>query len=230
MTVVFLHAFPFDPRMWDGQRALAPGSEAPLLYELGDTIDEWAQAILDRYPGELVLVGASLGGYTGYHVARLAPERIRGILTAGSRAQADSPAGRQRRDDLIRVVRERGLEALWEEILPVAFSANANADAAVVGRARSWALEQDPDDVVRALAAMRGRRDTTDVLKLLDPAPTIVLGELDELARPADFVDVVPGENVLIVRGAGHLPGLERPDRFDPILEEFLRWTSTPTS
>jgi 3-oxoadipate enol-lactonase len=228
VTVVFLHAFPFDPRMWDGQRGLAPGSEAPLLYELGETIDEWAQAILDRYPGELVLVGASLGGYTGYHVARLAPERIRGIPTAGSRAQADTPGGRRRRDDLIRVVRERGLEALWDEILPVSFSASAGAG--LVARARSWALEQDPDDVVRALAAMRGRRDTTDIVKLLDPHPTIVLGELDELARPGDFVNVVLEENVLVVRGAGHLPSLERPDRFDPILEEFLRWTSTPTS
>jgi 3-oxoadipate enol-lactonase len=228
VTVVFLHAFPFDPRMWDGQRGLAPGSEAPLLYELGETIDEWAQAILDRYPGELVLVGASLGGYTGYHVARLAPERIRGILTAGSRAQADTPGGRRRRDDLIRVVRERGLEALWDEILSVSFSASAGAG--LVARARSWALEQDPDDVVRALAAMRGRRDTTDIVKLLDPHPTIVLGELDELARPGDFVNVVLEENVLVVRGAGHLPSLERPDRFDPILEEFLRWTSTPTS
>ena len=228
VTVVFLHAFPFDPRMWERQRALAPDSEAPLLYELGDTIDEWAQAILDRYPGELVLVGASLGGYTGYHVARLAPERIRGILTAGSRAQADSPAGRRRRDDLIQAVRERGLEALWEEILPATFS--ANADAELVARARSWALGQDPEDVVRALGAMRGRRDTTDLLKLLDPHPTIVLGELDELARPGDFVDVVLAENVLVVREAGHLPSLERPDRFDPILEEFLRWTSTPRS
>ncbi len=227
-TVLFLHAFPFDPRMWDGQRALAPGSEAPLLYELGDTLDEWAQALLDRYPGDLVLVGASLGGYTGYHAARLAPARIRGILTAGARAQADTPSGRQRRDDLIRIVRERGLEALWEEILPVTFS--AGADEQLVARARSWALDRDPADVVRALGAMRGRRDTTDVLKLLDPHPTIVLGERDELARPGDFTNVVLEEKVLVVRDAGHLPNLERPDTFDPILAEFLRWTSTPPS
>lgn len=226
-TVLFLHAFPFDPRMWDGQRALAPGSEAPLLYELGDTIDEWAQAILDRYDGDLVLVGASLGGYTGYHVARLAPERIRGILTAGSRAQADTPGGRARRDDLIEIVRERGLEALWEEILPDTFSAHAGD--ALVAQARAWALDRDPDDVVRALGAMRGRRDTTDVLKYLDPHPTIVLGELDRLARPGDFHNVVLEEHVLAIREAGHLPSLERPDRFDPILEEFL-WTSTQTS
>ena len=94
MTVVFLHAFPFDPRMWDGQRALAPGSEAPSLYGLGETMDDWARAILDRYDGELVLVGASMGGYAAYHVLRLAPERVAGLLTVGARAQSDAPGAR----------------------------------------------------------------------------------------------------------------------------------------
>lgn len=220
MTVVFLHAFPFDPRMWARQRALAPGSEAPLLYDLGETMHEWAAAILDRYPGELTLVGASMGGYTAYHVARLAPERVRGLLTEGARAQPDAPAGRERRDALIGLVQEQGLEPLWDAIRQQAFS-RLVADE-VLDEARAWTLEQEPEAVVRGLAAMRDRRDSTDVLKLLDPHPLAVLGELDELARPGDFVDVILPERVTIVREAGHLPSLERPDRFDPILEDFL--------
>jgi len=226
MTVVFLHAFPFDPRMWDRQRELAPDAEAPLLYDLGETMDDWAAAILDRYPGPLTLVGASMGGYAAYHVARLAPERVRGLLTEGARAQPDAPAGRERRGALIRLVREQGLEALWDALRPQAFSQLA-ADS-VLAAARAWTLEQDPDHVVRALAAMRDRRDSTDVPRLLDPHPLVVLGELDALARPADFTDVVLPEHVLIVREAGHLPSLERPDRFDPILQEFLERTAAP--
>ena len=220
MQVVFLHAFPFDPRMWERQRALAPGSEAPRLYELGETMDEWAEAILDRFPGELVLVGASMGGYAAYHVARLAPERVRGLLTVGARAQSDSDAGRARRDELAGIVRERGLEALWEELRAPSFSRLASAE--VVEQGRRWVLEQDPDDVALALRALRDRRDTSDLLKLLDPHPLVVLGELDEIARPADFEGVVLEERVRVIREAGHLPNLERPDRFDPILEEFL--------
>jgi 3-oxoadipate enol-lactonase len=223
MQVLFLHAFPFDPRMWERERALAPGSEAPLLYELGETMDDWAEAILDRYEGELVLVGASMGGYAAYHVARLAPERIAGLLTVGARAQSDSEAGRARRDALIRVVREQGLEALWEELRPTTYAPHASAE--VVEQGRRWVLEQDPAHVVRGLAALRDRRDTSDLLKLVDPHPLVVLGELDEIARPADFVNVVLEERVRIVREAGHLPNLERPERFDPILEEFLSWS-----
>jgi pimeloyl-ACP methyl ester carboxylesterase len=226
MPVVYLHAFPFDPRMWG---ELPAGAEAPLLYELGETMDDWARAILDRHDGELTLVGASMGGYVAYHVAALAPERVHGLFTEGARAQADPPGARARRDAHIRLVREQGAEALWEAVRPTAFSPHAPAE--VVARARAWALERDPDELVRALTAMRDRRDTTDVLKRLDPHPHVVLGELDSLARPADFNGVVLPEHVQIVREAGHLPSLERPDRFDPLLEGFLEWTtSRPTS
>jgi pimeloyl-ACP methyl ester carboxylesterase len=224
-TVLFLHAFPFDARMWGD---LPAGAEAPLLYELGDTIEDWARALLDRHEGELVLVGASMGGYTAYEVARQAPERVRGLLTAGSRAQADTPGGRERRERNIRIAREQGLDALWEALRPQAFSRLAGAE--LVERARRWARDRDPDEVVRALAAMRDRRDTTDVLRRLEPRPWIVLGDLDELARPGDFAGVVEPAEVRLVAGSGHLPSLERPDRFEPIVSEFLAWTSTPTS
>lgn len=225
MRVVFLHAFPFDPRMWERELALVPGAEAPSLYELGgETMDEWAEALLARYEGELVLVGASMGGYLAYHAARLEPARIGGVLTEGARAQADAPGGRRRRDELIRLVEEQGLEALWEAMRPVALS--AGADEELVARARAWTLDQRVEDVTRALRVMRDRRDTTDVLKLLDPHPAIVLGEGDEIARPGDFEGVVLPEAVRVLRGAGHLPSLERPDAFDPILEELLAaWT-----
>ena len=41
MTVVFLHAFPLDERMWNG-------GAAPRLYGLGRTMDDWADAVLSK--------------------------------------------------------------------------------------------------------------------------------------------------------------------------------------
>jgi 3-oxoadipate enol-lactonase len=113
---------------------------------------------------------------------------------------------------------------LWDAMRPTLFAAHAPAD--LLESARAWTLEQDPEQIVRALAVLRDRRDTTDILKLVDPHPLAVLGELDEIARPADFNGVLLEERVLVVRETGHLPMLEKPDRFDPILEEFLRSTA----
>jgi pimeloyl-ACP methyl ester carboxylesterase len=205
---------------------LPAGAAAPLLYELGDTVDAWADAILDRYPGELTLVGASMGGYVAYAIAAKAPERVRGLLTQGARGQADPPGARRRRDENVEVVRSDGLEALWERLRPTTFPPEADAD--VLARARAWAVEQDPEHVVRALAAMRDRRETTDAIKRLDPQPWVVLGELDQLARPGDFAAVLPDDALRIVPRSGHLPSLEQPQAFAALLQEFLAWTTSP--
>jgi pimeloyl-ACP methyl ester carboxylesterase len=223
MPIVFLHAFPFDPRMWGD---LPDGAEAPLLYDLGDTIDEWADAILERYDGPLTLVGASMGGYVAYAIARRAPERVHALVTEGSRGQADPPGARRRREENIEVVRNDGIEALWERLRPLTFS--ADADPALVEQGRAWALERDSEELARALGAMRDRRDTTDVLKRLDPQPWIVLGDLDQLARPGDFAGVLEPEQLRIVAGAGHLPSLERPQAWEALLQEFLEWATSP--
>src|SRR5206468_4032039 len=94
VKILLLHALPLDERMWEPQlEALAEYEmEAPNLYALeGSSMEGWAATLLERVPGELVLVGASMGGYLALAVVRLAPERVLGLVLAGSRADADSP-------------------------------------------------------------------------------------------------------------------------------------------
>ena len=78
---------------------------APRLYGLGKTMDDWAEAVLEANPGPLVVVGASMGGYCALAAARLAPERIAGLVLAGSRPDADSPSRRERRAETIALAR-----------------------------------------------------------------------------------------------------------------------------
>src|SRR5439155_71205 len=106
MKVALLHAFPLDERMWEPQLPVLAGREvvAPNLYGLGGgSIDAWAGQILEAVTGELVAVGASMGGYVGLAMARQAPERVSALLLAGSRATADPPERRAARDEMIRV-------------------------------------------------------------------------------------------------------------------------------
>ena len=101
MTTVFLHALPYDPSMWDGY-----DGAKPRLYGRGPSIEAWAEQILSEQDGPLVLVGASMGGYTALAMAKQAIERIAGLALVGSRAVADPPAGRAERDETIRKLRE----------------------------------------------------------------------------------------------------------------------------
>ena len=79
VTVVHLHALPLDERMWPRPCT----STAPRLYGLGRTMDDWADAVLEAYPGRLILVGASMGGYCALAAARRAPERVAGLVLVG---------------------------------------------------------------------------------------------------------------------------------------------------
>lgn len=215
MTVVFLHALPLDERMW------LAGVEAPRLYGPGRTMDEWAASVLDSYPGPLVLVGASMGGYCALAAARLAPERIAGLVLAGSRPDADSPSRRERRAETIALARACGAEGIWEAMRELLFS--PEADPELVERLRPIALERTEEELVTALEAIRHRPDSTAAYRALGDRALTIVGDSDPYVPVEDARGFDPDAVVLPV--CGHLPSLERPAGFNLLLEEALaRW------
>jgi pimeloyl-ACP methyl ester carboxylesterase len=211
VKVVLLHAFPLDERMWEAQReALADYDVAALnLYDLGgNSVDGWGERILEQLEGELAVVGASVGGYVGLAMARRAPERVRGLLLAGSRAGADTPERRTARDEGIRTLREDGIEA-W--------APNAPAPPPP---------ERTVDELVRTLEALRDRPDATDVARAFEGPLWIAVGDKDPflpLEEAREIVASARNGRLEIFEGAGHFTNMEQPERFNRLLLEFLR-------
>jgi pimeloyl-ACP methyl ester carboxylesterase len=222
VTVVLLHALPLDPRMWEPQLgAVGDTVLAPTLYDLpGESMATWAEAVLQSADGPLVLVGASMGGYCALAVARAAPARIVGLVLVGSRAEPDPPERRAVREEQLRTIAEGGAEALWESMAPRLFA--ADVEPSILARARAIALEQPTDGLARAVRAIRDREDTRDVLAALGERSLTILGENDTFAPPADVEAPVK----LVISGAGHLVGLERPGEVNRALGDALtQWT-----
>jgi pimeloyl-ACP methyl ester carboxylesterase len=224
MRIVLLHAFPLGPEMWEEQR-IALSSFAPLaprLYGRGATIDEWALDLLGELgeEDELLPVGASMGGYCALALARLAPERLRGLALVGSRALPDPPEKRREREELAERARESGLQPVWEAMRPTLFP--DGTDPSVVGRARALAELQRPHELAEALLAMRDRPDSTEVVRRLAVPLLVVAGERDALAGESrELARLAPRGEFRGVAGSGHLPALERPDELGRILLDF---------
>src|SRR2546421_4084741 len=155
MTILLLHALPLDERMWEPQRAALEDSVAPRLYGRGNTMEAWAGSILAEVPGELAVVGASMGGYCALEIARQAPERVLGLVLAGARIDGDSPERREGRAKTLDLIRERGAEGLWEDMRPKLFP-SGETDA--VELAHGLASAQRPDELAAAVEAIRDRR------------------------------------------------------------------------
>ena len=212
MKILLLHAFPLDKKMWEPQRAALAGHEviAPRLYGRGRTMDEWADSIAGETDGELVVVGASMGGYCALALARRAPERVRGLLLVGARPDADTEERRAGREDTIALIRNDGLEGLWRMMLPKLFHDESVADEQLVYR--------DTDALITALEAVRDREDSTDVVHSFSGPVQFVVGEFDPYVSAAELSEF----DVRELQGVGHLVNLERPDEFNEILREFV--------
>ncbi len=212
MKVLLLHAFPLDKGMWEPQRAALAGHEvvAPRLYGRGRTMDQWADSIAGETEGDLVVVGASMGGYCALALARRVPERVRGLLLVGARPDADSAERRAGREDTIELIRSEGLEGLWQIMLPKLFHDESAADEHLVYR--------DTEALITALEAVRDRADSTDVVRSFSGPVQFVIGEFDPYVSAAELSKF----DVRELRGVGHLVNLERPDEFNEILREFV--------
>ena len=212
MTVLLLHAFPLDERMWEPQREALAGHEvsAPRLYGRGRSMAAWAESIANETEGELCLVGASMGGYCALALARYVPERVRGMLLIGARPDADSEERRAGRADTIELIRREGADGLWASMVPK-----------LVHDPRALEEElrfRDSDELVGAVEAIRDREDSTDLARSLAGRVRFVVGEFD----PFVSAEELGAFDVREVAESGHLVNLERPDEFNGLLEAFL--------
>ena len=214
MTVVFLHAFPLDERMWE--------QGGPRLYGLGRTMDEWADAVLESHPGRLILVGASMGGYAALAAARRAPERLAGLLLVGSRPEADTPERYAKRAETIAIARERGAEGDLggDATSPLQRRQRPGGRR----RARELALDRTEAELVTGLEAIRDRPDSTAAYRALGDRRERLIGDRDPFVPVEDARRFEP--DPVVLPGCGHLLSLERPDEFKRVLAEAVaRWT-----
>jgi pimeloyl-ACP methyl ester carboxylesterase len=225
VKILLLHAFPLDERMWEPQLTDLGDAkvDAPRLYGLGRTVDEWADALAGRLEEPAVVVGSSMGGYAALALARHSPERVLGVLLAGSRPDPDTDDRRRDRARTISLIQKDGAGGLWESLRPKLLPDDAAED--VVERARSLALDQKPEELIAAVEAMRDRPDASDVAVALGDRLLVAVGNRDPFVPGREAHSFGEGAAVAQFEGAGHLLSLERPEHFSHVVRDFAaRW------
>lgn len=131
---------------------------APNLYELGVSVEAWAAGVLQRIGTEpCVVVGCSVGGSCALEIARAAPEQVAAVVLVGAKAGVRSDPAM--RDDAIRVLETRGVDAAWDQYWAPLFGRKTPPEVTLA--ARELARAQGVDDLVRGVRAFHDRRDLT---------------------------------------------------------------------
>jgi YbgC/YbaW family acyl-CoA thioester hydrolase len=244
-AILFIHGYPFDRTLWqhqlgafEGWRTLAPDlrglgrSDAPDLGYSMATYAEDLAALLDAVGvDDVVLCGLSMGGYVAFEFLRRHRPRVRGLVLVDTRAGADSVEGRKGREVAMTDLREGGPPLIAEQMLPRLLA--VRAPEALRQEVRSMMAAAQPAGVLGALAAMRDRPDSTELLPTLAGLPTlVVVGAEDRLTPPRDaeaMAKAVPGARLALIPEAGHLSPLEQPAAFNGHLRSFLARLSGST-
>jgi 3-oxoadipate enol-lactonase len=241
-TLVLIHAFPLNARMWEPQFALADhgwqviaphlrGFDDPTASPAADTtLDDYAGDIIDLLSclgsGPAVVGGLSMGGYTAFALYRRAPGLFRGLVLADTRAEADSPDARTNRERMMGVARTGGATAIANEMLPKLLGGVTRATMpSVEARVRGLIQSSPPEAIVAALHAMLTRSDATPLLPSIAVPTLVIVGSDDALTPPAlsaTMAERIPGAELVIVPDAGHLASLEQPGLFNAALVRFL--------
>jgi pimeloyl-ACP methyl ester carboxylesterase len=228
--IVFVHGAVMGRSVWRPQiDALADrfrcisvdlpghGSQHELPFELDDAATGVIRAIDTEAGGRAVLVGLSLGGYVAMTVAGRHPEKVRGLVIAGSTREPRgvsrlafllyAAALRVAPEGLVRTIAFAFFRRRYGAMLAAAITAGGHFAR---GGARA----------VRRIAGERFR----DRLVAYGGPILVINGTLDLVFRigAGRFLAGVPRVTNRIIPRAGHLSNVDRPEVFTGLVEEFI--------
>lgn len=245
LPVMFLHAFPLNRTMWDGEIAGLLNeqryrlvsldwrgfgeSDAPSSGEIStmDTLARDVVALMDHLGIEqAVLCGLSMGGYVVFACLRHYAPRIAGLILADTRPAADPPGRQASREEVARIAETQGSAAIADLQLPRLISDyTRQRNPQVETHVRQMINSATQSGIAAASRGMARRADSTDLLTGIT-CPTLVITGQDDalipLSEAQEYAECISGAQCVVIPNAGHLSNLEQPDVFLAAVSNFL--------
>lgn len=241
-ALLLIHGHPFDRSMWapqlsafgqGGWRVVAPdlrGYGATPLPTGAAGFEAFAQdlaRLLDHLQiGRAVVCGLSMGGQIAMDFCRQFPERVRGLALLATFPQAETPAGKQVRNDTADRLLREGLADYADELLPKMLAAQSIASQPdVASHVLGMMRTAHAQGCAAALRARAERLDYQATLAQLDVPSLVVVGDQDAYTTRADadrMHQLLRQSELVWMEGVGHMPNLEAREPFNAALQRLL--------
>lgn len=238
--LILLRGFLCDSRCWGGQLASLAGQfrlvawDAPGAGSSPDptddfTVTDWADVLTGFLEAIEVdranVLGLSWGGMLAQELYRLHPERIERLgladTYAGWKGSLPGDVVEKRRARCYRDASRPRREVVGDWV-PVEFFANASAELA----AEMAAVVADFHPLgFRLMARSLADTDTTAILETITVPTLLLWGDEDQrspLSVAEQFHAAIRDSTLSVIRGAGHVSNMEKPDDFNAQVRGFL--------
>jgi 3-oxoadipate enol-lactonase len=242
LPVVFIHGFPFSHEMWNAQFDALPKSVHAIAYDVrghgqadvGDgqyTIELFVDdlvALLDYLKiDRAVLCGLSMGGYVALRTVERNPDRIRGLVLADTRSEADGNEAKVKRTGTLKGVKADGVATFAGNFVKAVFAPETfQSNPQSVEFVKQLIVANSPIGICGTAIALAARTDTTAALSSIKVPTLILVGEQDALTPPAAsqaMHEKISGSKLAILKRAAHMSNVENADEFNANLTQFLK-------
>lgn len=196
-----------------------------------DNLPDIARAILADAPPRFSLAGLSMGGYVAFEILRQASERVARLSLIDTTARPDTEDTQSRRRGLIELAQKGRFKGVTPQLLPNLMSRRHLENAALTQRVYDMAERVGRDGFIRQQHAIMARPDSRPLLPEIGAPTLVICGREDSLTPPdraEEMAAGIPGADLLILGGAGHLTPIERPFAVSRALRGWLDRVWTP--
>jgi 3-oxoadipate enol-lactonase len=236
--IVFANSLGTDLRLWDAVVPLLPaglrivrydkrghGLSAcpPAPYSMGALVTEVERLLDHLNVRDAVFVGISVGGMIAQGLAVKRMDQVRAMVISNTAAKIGTVDSWK---DRIAAIEQGGIAAISDAILERWFAKRFRETPEYT----AWRhmLERQPvDGYLGCCAAIAGTDFYTPTSGLT--LPTLAIAGSEDGSTPPDLVretaTLIKGSRFHLIRGAGHLPCVEKPGEYAELLTEFLHET-----
>ncbi len=239
-SILFIHGFPYDHKMWDKQVGEFKSSYYCVTYDVrglgnspaGDgqfTMESFVddvESIIDELALDRpVLCGLSMGGYIALRAVERMENKFGGLILCDTKSEPDNNEGKLKRAAGIKKINELGVKDFVEEFVPNCFSGNSVNNLKEYNETLGRSLNSDPAGVKGCLLAMIGRTDTTQYLSKIKLPSLVICGEEDKLTPPEHMENLassIRDSQFVLVPDAAHMTPIENPAFVNRVIKKFL--------
>ena len=241
IPIIFLHGYPFDKTMWQGQLDFLKSSYRLIPCDIrgfGKSTDEESALSIDLFAEDLIqfmdklsiekaiICGLSMGGFIALNAIQKFPDRFEALILCDTQCIADTPEVKEKRYKIIEEIKSDGATNFNEGFIRSVFHKDSlTNEKELVEQLRNVVFSNSKQIIKQGLIALAERSETCSNLSEITIPTLIICGRADEvtpLAQSEFMNTAIKGSKLQVIDNAGHVSNLEQPYEFNKHLHNFL--------